>query len=80
VADIRSDERDRLYHAIVETMNKAIGLNGRDTETDLYGCPGGYVPVLDKRANGQPCPGCGAPIEKIQHLGGACYLCPRCQR
>lgn len=28
---------------------------------------------------GQPCPNCGTTIEKVQYLGGACYLCPRCQ-
>jgi formamidopyrimidine-DNA glycosylase len=79
VADIRPDERERLYRAIVETMDEAIELNGRDTETDLYGNSGGYVPILDKRAKGSPCPDCGTPIEKIQYLGGSCYICPRCQ-
>jgi formamidopyrimidine-DNA glycosylase len=79
VADIRSDERECLYHAIVETMTEAIKLNGRDTETDLYGRPGGYIPILDKRAKGSPCPDCGSPIEKIQYLGGSCYVCPACQ-
>ena len=79
VADIRPDEREGLYRALVETMAEAIELNGRDTETDLHGVPGDYVPILDKRAKGAPCPNCGTPIEKIQYLGGSCYICPECQ-
>ena len=79
VADIGQDEQQNLYHAIVETMNQAIELAGRDTEPDLYGNPGRYVSILDKRAKDEPCPECGTPIEKIAYLGGSCYLCPSCQ-
>ena len=79
VADIGQNEQQNLYHAIVETMNQAIELAGRDTEPDLYGNPGRYVPILDKRAKGEPCPECGTPIAKIAYLGGSCYLCPVCQ-
>ena len=79
VADIGQNEQQNLYHAIVETMNQAIELAGRDTEPDLYGNPGRYVPTLDKRAKDEPCPECGTPIEKIAYLGGSCYLCPACQ-
>jgi hypothetical protein len=38
-----------------------------------------YVRLTDSRAVGRPCPACGAPIEKIQYLGGGCYFCPHCQ-
>ena len=78
-ADIGQDEQQHLYRAIVETTSRAIDLAGRDTEPDLYGKPGRYVPILDKRVKGEPCPECGTPIEKIQYLGGSCYLCPSCQ-
>lgn len=73
------EERERLYHATRQTLLEAIAKNGRDTERDLYNQPGGYVPLLDQRAKGRPCPQCGATIEKIAFLGGACYLCPACQ-
>lgn len=79
VPDISADGRERLRRAIVETMNEAIGKGGRDTEVDLYGAPGGYTPVLDRRAKGRPCPECGTPIEKVSYLGGSCYVCPSCQ-
>ena len=79
VPEIASDERKRLHCAIAATMVEAIEKGGRDTEVDLYGAPGGYVPILDRRAVGRPCPNCGTPIEKISYLGGSCYLCPSCQ-
>ena len=60
-------------------MHDAVRGGGRDTEFDLYGRPGSYVPRLDRRQAGRPCPVCGTPIEKIQYLGGSCYVCPVCQ-
>jgi formamidopyrimidine-DNA glycosylase len=79
VSEISRDERERLHHAIVTTMTEAIRRGGRDTEKDLYGVPGRYVPILDRRAKDRPCPDCGSPIEKISYLGGSCYVCLRCQ-
>lgn len=79
VPDISPDEREQLRGAIVATMTEAIERDGRDTEKDLYGRPGRYVPILDRRANGRPCPDCGTSIEKISYLGGSCYVCSSCQ-
>jgi formamidopyrimidine-DNA glycosylase len=79
LADIDGDARRALYDAIVGTVNEAIALGGRSDETDLYGRPGRYVRRMDKSAAGNPCPDCGAIVQKIQYLGGACYLCPSCQ-
>ncbi|MBU0595318.1 endonuclease VIII [Candidatus Bipolaricaulota bacterium] len=79
VPDLGASERRRLHAAIVETMAEAVRLGGRDTEKDLLGKPGGYVPLLDRRTNGTACPECGTTIEKIQYLGGSCYVCPSCQ-
>ena len=80
MSEISAGERRRLYNAIRKTMTEAIRRGGRDTEVDLYGNPGGYTPILDKRAKDNPCPECcGTTIEKIAFLGGACYFCPACQ-
>jgi len=76
---ISGRERQRWYHAIRGVLSDAIERGGRDTESDLFGKPGGYVATLDRRALGNPCPECGTPIEKIQYLGGSCYFCPTCQ-
>ncbi len=77
--DLTKDERKGLYKAIKETVEVAIKLGGRDTESDLYGNPGRYKKILDSRTVGWPCPACGAIIEKVQFLGGASYFCPKCQ-
>jgi formamidopyrimidine-DNA glycosylase len=75
------DERRRaLYDAIRDTVNDIIAAGGRYDEVDLFGDPGGYVRLMDKRAKDNPCPECGTNVEKISYLGGACYLCPACQK
>ena len=79
VRSLDAGDRAALYHAMRDTLEEAIDLGGRDTERTLFGEPGGYIPVLDKRAKGLPCPNCGTLIEKIQYLGGSCYVCPTCQ-
>ena len=79
LADIDATQRRALYEAIATTVREAIELGGRHDETDLYGNPGGYVRQMDKEAAGRPCPRCGTLVEKIQYLGGACYVCPGCQ-
>jgi len=79
ISSLSRDERHALYAALRQTLANAAKLGGRDTERDLFDRPGRYVPLLDGRAVGRPCPTCGTPIAKIQYLGGSCYLCPRCQ-
>jgi formamidopyrimidine-DNA glycosylase len=70
----------KLYDAILRTVDEITEQGGRYDEVDLYGSRGGYVRLMDKDAIDRPCPGCGAGIEKIQYLGGACYFCPSCQK
>jgi formamidopyrimidine-DNA glycosylase len=79
VVDIAGDEQRLLYDALKRTLDSMIDLGGRNSEVDLYGNKGGYVRILDSKTKGTPCPECGTAIEKIQYLGGACYLCPTCQ-
>ncbi len=79
VGSLTPQERESLHASIVTTLCQAVKLGGRDTEIDLYGERGSYTPLLDKRSAGNPCPDCRTPIEKIQYLGGSCYVCPHCQ-
>ena len=80
IADLDTDQRHTLYSAIVDTVGEVTQMGGRYDEYDLYNNPGGYIRKMDKNAVGRPCPECGAEIEKIQYLGGACYFCPNCQQ
>lgn len=80
LSDLDAGQRKGLHTAIVSTVREAIEKGGRSDELDLYGHRGGYERLMDSRAVGRPCPMCGAAIEKISYLGGACYLCPVCQK
>jgi formamidopyrimidine-DNA glycosylase len=80
IEDLSAGQKRALYEAIVSTMDEIIQKGGRYDEFDLHNQPGGYVRLMDKNAVGRPCPTCEGEIEKIQYLGGACYLCPNCQK
>jgi formamidopyrimidine-DNA glycosylase len=77
--DLSRGQLHALYRAIVTTVKQVIACGGRYDEHDLYGQPGRYVRRMDQHAVGRPCPACGGKIEKIQYLGGACYVCAHCQ-
>ena len=77
--DLSEEDQQALHRAIVDTLEQAVAQGGRDTERDLYNQLGGYPKILDSSKRGEPCPECGRPIEKMNHLGGSCYLCPSCQ-
>ena len=79
IAELDRGQRQALHSAILHTVQEIIEQGGRYDEFDLHGQPGGYVRLMDSRAAGRPCPECGATVEKLQYLGGACYLCPQCQ-
>jgi formamidopyrimidine-DNA glycosylase len=79
ISDLSEEQRCRLYDAIESTVREVIAGSGRNDEYDLFNHPGGYVRLMDSKTAGRPCPVCETPIEKLQYLGGACYLCPRCQ-
>ncbi len=79
-ADLSAAQRRSLRKAIVETIGRAVRLQGRTDEHDLFGKPGGYARRLSAAAVGLPCPACGkAAIVKDSFLGGAIYTCPECQ-
>ena len=77
--ELYPDQREMLYHAIVDTVKAVIAAGGRNDETDLFDNPGGYRRIMDADAVNRPCPECGGNILKMQYLGGSCYFCPRCQ-
>ena len=80
ITDLTTAQRRALYNAITDTVSEVIDKGGRYDEYDLYNNRGGYIRIMDKNALKRPCPQCGGKVEKIQYLGGACYLCPNCQK
>jgi formamidopyrimidine-DNA glycosylase len=68
-----------LYEAVVSTLSEMAAKGGRNTEKDLFGCPGGYQSFLSKNTVGTPCPLCGTIIKKEAYLGGSIYYCEGCQ-
>ena len=80
VVSLSEEERQLLYKALCETLQRMSDQGGRDNETDLFGNPGGYKRILGTHAVGKPCPRCGGIIEKAAYLGGAVFYCPDCQR
>jgi len=79
IQEMDDNQKRMLYRATMETVQGIVDLGDRYDELDLFGQGGGYVRIMDKNTAGQPCPNCGTIVQKIQYLGGACYLCPSCQ-
>ncbi len=79
MVSLNPQELHNLYTAMRSTLTQMVDGGGRDSERDLYDRPGGYRCILGSHAQGQLCPVCGRPIQKIQYLGGASYYCPVCQ-
>lgn len=72
-------DQDRLLICIKSVLKQMTDLGGRDTETDLYGQPGGYKTLLSKNTLATGCPTCHGEIIKEAYLGGSVYYCPNCQ-
>ena len=69
-----------MYDAVKSVLRAMAAQGGRDTEKDLFGCPGGYNTILSKNTVGKPCPECGTLIQKEPYLGGSIYYCAGCQK
>ncbi len=71
-----------LAGAIREVLEFSITKGAAWYEKDLYGEPGGFVQedlVVGYR-EGEPCPVCETPIEKIKTGSTSSFVCPRCQK
>ncbi|MGH9804206.1 MAG: bifunctional DNA-formamidopyrimidine glycosylase/DNA-(apurinic or apyrimidinic site) lyase [Candidatus Acidiferrales bacterium] len=81
-ASLSAAELERLYRALREVLRDAIAGQG-STVSDYRrgdGLPGDYqnsLRVYDRE--GEPCPNCGEPIERLVLAGRSAHFCPRCQ-
>ncbi|MFA5312667.1 MAG: hypothetical protein WC375_05005 [Methanomassiliicoccales archaeon] len=80
VNTLNEKDAGTLFENIKSTLADMAERGGRDTESDLFGCSGGYRTILSKRTMNKPCPSCGTPIKKEAYLGGTIYSCEKCQR
>jgi len=79
-SELSRDESRALYDAIRLVLSERIRLNGKDQFYDLYGNQGGYTPAMGPNKKQQPCPNCGAPVERLSVGGGQVCLCSHCQK
>lgn len=80
IATLSEEQRYAMYDSTVATLREMEAKGGRNSESDLYGNSGGYVPYLSKDTAGHECIRCGAIIIKENYMGGSIYYCPGCQR
>jgi formamidopyrimidine-DNA glycosylase len=80
---LTAEEIERLHDAIRQVLRQ--GIENRGTTFSAYRDAEGregrnqeYLQV--SRNTGQPCPRCGAPIERTVVGGRGTYFCPRCQK
>jgi formamidopyrimidine-DNA glycosylase len=76
-------ESRRLHEAIRTVIGQAIE-HGGTSFADYVNATRGQVGYLEQarvfRREGQPCPVCGTPIERIRVAGRSTNICPHCQR
>ena len=72
-------EKEALYQSVKQTLSAMTAAGGRDTEKDIFGCPGGYKTILSAKTLKYPCPACGSGLLREAYLGGNVYYCPVCQ-
>jgi formamidopyrimidine-DNA glycosylase len=80
MGSLETDEAKRYFESMKQVVREATQKGGRNSELDLFGSSGGFIPHVSKDTVGTPCTICGTAIEKFSFEGGACYVCPGCQQ
>jgi formamidopyrimidine-DNA glycosylase len=75
-------EVDALWVSLRGVLERSIAKGGLAYERDLHGNPGGYEREDYDVAyrTGEPCPRCGAAVQKIKTGATSTHLCPECQK
>lgn len=73
ISTLSDAEKEALFRSLKRTLRAMTDAEGRDTETDFFGCRGGYACVLSKNTWQRPCPRCGGAICKAAYMGGSVY-------
>ncbi|MCD7936157.1 MAG: endonuclease VIII [Tannerellaceae bacterium] len=80
VQELTQEQKERLFQTVKENLKEVYQKQGRNTETDLFGKKGEYIPFLSKDTAGKSCNRCDSTIQKESYLGGSIYYCPGCQK
>lgn len=80
MGDLPEKDIQAMFASVKQVLGEMTAQGGRDTESDLFGRPGGYKTILSKNTVGKPCPACGMLIRKEPFMGGSIYVCLGCQR
>ncbi|WP_281885811.1 DNA-formamidopyrimidine glycosylase [Paenibacillus sp. YYML68] len=81
-SSLRGAEWTRLYEAVVRTLEEAVEAGGSSVKSYVNGQ--GEIGMFQHQLKvygrkGQPCNGCGGPIEKTVVGGRGTHFCPVCQ-
>lgn len=82
VGTLTAEDDERLAAAMREILTEAIAMRGTTFRDYVDGNnqKGGYQNLLKVfQKNGEPCPVCGTPIERIRVGGRGTHFCPHCQ-
>jgi formamidopyrimidine-DNA glycosylase len=80
---VPKDKLVLLYNSIREILALSIAKGGSTDKNyvDARGKKGSYLSFANVfRKEGQPCPRCGTPIEKIRVAGRGTHICPKEQK
>ena len=80
---LKPEQIARLHGAIRQVLRGAIRAGGTTFSDyqDARGGQGGYQRRLAVYGRGdEPCPVCGAPVERVVQVQRSTYFCPRCQK
>jgi formamidopyrimidine-DNA glycosylase len=81
VDSLSEAEVEALHRGVQEGLQSSIEKGGAFYETSIFGKPGKFngEDILIGYKEGNPCPICNTPIEKIKTGSTASYICPTCQ-
>ena len=82
VGTLKRSQVEALRDAVVETLEAGIDAKGAsiDDYRHVDGERGSFQErFLVHTREGEPCPRCGATIQKLRAAGRGTYICPRCQ-
>jgi formamidopyrimidine-DNA glycosylase len=83
VGTLKRPQVEALRDAVVATLEAGIDAKGAsiDDYRQVDGAQGSFQDrFLVHTREGEPCPRCGTPIQKLRVAQRGTYVCPRCQR